>query len=102
MRVSERLGRHLMRAVRVVGTVGRREAGRVTGLGVRRRDQRLAVVVVGRLGRMVLVTGTVILAGVIVVGVVVVVVAAGRRLGVCGQQRVVAVRVIGTQRRIQS
>ncbi|CAH1708366.1 unnamed protein product [Aphis gossypii] len=104
VRVPERLGRHLMRAVRVVGTVGRREAGRVTGLGVRRRDQRLTVVIVGRLGRMVLVTGTVILAGVVVVvvGVVVVVIVAGRRLGVRGQQHVVAVRIVGTQGRIQS
>lgn len=105
VRVPERLGRHLMRAVRVVGTVGRREAGRVTGLGVRRRDQRLTVVIVGPLGRMmVLVTGTVILTGivVVVVGVVIVVIVAGRRLGVCGQQHVVAVRIVGTQGRIQS
>jgi len=51
---------------------------------------------------MVLVTGTVILTGVVVVGVVVVVIVAGRRLGVCGQQHVVAMRVVGTQGRIQS
>jgi len=60
------------------------------------------VVVVGRLGRVVLVTGTVILAGVVVVGVMVVVIVAGRRLGVRGQQHVVAVWVIGTQGRVQS
>lgn len=57
--------------------------------------------VVGRLGRMVLVTGTVILAGV-VVGVMVAVIVAGRRLGVRGQQHVVAVWVIGTQGWVQS
>jgi len=58
-------------------------------------------VVVGRLGRVMLVTGTVILAGV-VVGIMVVVIVAGRRLGVSGQQHVVAVWVIGTQGRVQS
>lgn len=96
VRVPERLGRHLVRAVRVVRAVGRREARWVAGLGVRCWDMWLVVVVVGRLGRVVLVTGTVILAGVVVVGVMVVVIVAGSRLGVRGQQHVVAVRIIGT------
>jgi len=90
-----------VRAVRVVGAVGRREAGWITGLGVRSRDQRLVAVVVGRGGRVLLVTGTVILA-VVVVGVMVVVIVAGRWLSVRGQQHVVTVRVIGTQGRVQT
>lgn len=104
LRVPERLGRHLVRAVRVVGAVGRREAGRVTGLGVRDRAdgrRRVMAVMVVR-GRVTLVAGR----RRVVLAVVVVVVAAGGvvRVGlrVRGQQRVVAVRIVGTQRRVQA
>lgn len=107
LRVPLRLDRHLMRTVRIVRTVGRREAGRISGLGVRRQS---TVVHTGGRRRMVLVTGraVVILSVVVVVVVVavVVVVHRGRRRGgrlcVRGQQRVVAVRVIRTQGRVQA
>lgn len=104
--VPERLGWHLVRAVRVIGTVGRAEAGRVTGLGVRSRLVLvvLVVAVLARFvtGRMVMLVRGAVLAVVAAVGAVVVVAHCCRaaRMSVRGQQRVVAVRIVGAQSRV--
>lgn len=99
-----------MRAVRIVGAIGRREAGRVTGFGVRRR----LVVVMAVRARVMLVPGAVVAGGrgiVVTMAVVVVVDAATAvvhvrgargRLSVRGQQRVVAVRVVRAQGWVQT
>lgn len=107
VRVPERLGRHLVRAVRVVRAVGGREAGRITGLSVRGADRRIVVTGAGGGRRVMLVAGSVLTAVVTAVGVVVRVVVRGRpvagsRLCVSGQQRVVTVRVIWAQGRVQA
>lgn len=99
--VLERFGGHLVRAVRIVGAVGRAEAGRITGLGVRQRDGRLLVVAVRAAGRVVLVTGPVLLRAVVVV-VVMFAVIVDPRLSVRGQQHVVAMRIVRAQGRVQS
>lgn len=98
--VLERFGGYLVRAVRIVGAVGRAEAGRITGLGVRQRDGRLLVVAVGAAGRVVLVTGPVLLRAVVVVVMFAVIV--GPWLSVRGQKHVVAMRIVRAQGRVQS
>lgn len=104
--VPKRFGRYLVRAVRIVGAVGGRQAGRVTGFIVRRG--RLLVMMMAvwtRDVRMVLVPRAVMTGGrraVVLTVVVAVVARVGAWLSVRGQQHVVAVRVIRTQGRVQA